>query len=125
MNIQKNIKYNLTYAMKKENMSLTEFAKKLGIARSSLQQYLSGASNPRADTIQLLADKLNIPVEALVGNPDFSPPVLSEKVTGDFADICFILKDISKDYYKLHLDCMALSQALLEKLGYGEGFEED
>ena len=66
MNIQDNIKYNLKAIMKDKRLSLTDFSEELGIARSSLQQYLKGDSNPRADTLQLLADKLNISVEALI-----------------------------------------------------------
>ena len=66
MNIQDNIKYNLKAIMKDKRLSLTDFSEELGIARSSLQQYLKGDSNPRADTLQLLADKLNISVESLI-----------------------------------------------------------
>ena len=36
MKIQQNIKHNLRLAMAEKNVSLTEFANKLGIARSSL-----------------------------------------------------------------------------------------
>ena len=58
MNIQDNIKYNLKAIMKDKRLSLTDFSEELGIARSSLQQYLKGDSNPRADTLQILDDKL-------------------------------------------------------------------
>ena len=66
MNIQDNIKYNLKAIMKDKRLSLTDFSEELGIARSSLQQYLKCDSNPRADTLQLLADKLSISVETLI-----------------------------------------------------------
>lgn len=125
MDIQRNIKYNLTAVMKKANMSLTEFAEELGIARSSLQHYLNGTSNPRADTIQLIADKLDIPVEALVSSPDLSPKASSRNFYGKLKDINLILKKISDDCYKLHLDCLSLSQMLLEESGHSNDAEED
>ena len=70
MNIQKNIAATLKTAMREKDMTLVEFADEIGIARSSLQGYLKEHSNPRADTIELLSKKLNIPPTQLISGPE-------------------------------------------------------
>lgn len=65
MKIQRNIASTLKMTMSQRNISLAEFAEELGIARSSLQEYLKEDANPRADTIQLLSEKLGISVSQL------------------------------------------------------------
>lgn len=70
MKIQKNIAATLRAAMAEKDMTLVEFADEIGIARSSLQGYLKEHSNPRADTIELLSKKLNIPPTRLISGPE-------------------------------------------------------
>ena len=112
MKIQQNIKHYLRFAMAKRNLSLTEFADELGIARSSLQCYFEGTSNPRADTIHLIAEKLDIPLHTLTA--DFS----HENLTSNHQDSILLkelydsLKDVSQSSYKLHLRCEALCELL-------------
>ena len=68
--IQKNIAKNLRRCMRERNLSTIEFAEELGIPLTSAKNYLKGKSNPTAETISLLADKLNItPVELISGLP--------------------------------------------------------
>ena len=112
MKIQENIKCNLRSIMKKRNLSLTEFAEDLGIGRSSLQRYLDGNSNPRADTIQLFADRLNIPVEILVGGfkPEYAKTI--DDLPELLVDLHSHLKSMSEVSYKLHLTCDALDEIL-------------
>ena len=112
MKIQQNIKHNLRLAMAEKNVSLTEFADELGIARSSLQRYLDGISNPRTDTLQLIAEKLNIPLHTLTVdfsyedlNPDNQNGIL-------FPELYDVLRDVSQSSYKLHLICEALCELL-------------
>lgn len=66
--IQKNIAATLKAYMHEKGLTQEEYALELGIARSSLQEYLKEDSNPRADTIELLAKRLGIPPSALVSD---------------------------------------------------------
>lgn len=70
MNIQKSIAATLKSVMEKRNLTLVEFADEIGIARTSLQGYLKENSNPRADTIELLSERLNIPAYVLISGPN-------------------------------------------------------
>ena len=55
-------------AMCERDMSLAEFSKELGIGKASLQAYLNGTQSMRADTIEIVAKKLNItPAELVSG----------------------------------------------------------
>ena len=68
--IQKNIAENLKKAMQERNLSTLEFADELGIPLTSAKNYLKGKSNPTAETMSLLAEKLGItPVELISGPP--------------------------------------------------------
>ena len=70
MNIQKNIAATLKAAMAERDLNIVGFAEEIGIARTSLQGYLKEESNPRADTIELLSEKLHIPPAVLISGPD-------------------------------------------------------
>ena len=53
------------------NKSLSALAEEIGVPLSSLQNYVSGHSNPRADTIEILAEKLGIsPAELISSHPE-------------------------------------------------------
>lgn len=109
MKIQQNIKHNLRFVMAERKITLAEFADELGIARSSLQCYLDGTSNPRADTIQLLAEKLDIPVHALVADFPFEDLSSDQQNSLPLSELRDALKEVSEYSYKLHLLCEALS----------------
>ena len=53
----------------KESQHLTyvEFSEELGIAKSALRGYISKERNPRLDTLELIAEKLNISLPELLG----------------------------------------------------------
>ena len=69
MDIRENFSENLKEIMKERKMSLDEFADFLGISRSMLQVYLKGEGNPRLDTLEEIAKKLEISVFELLGVP--------------------------------------------------------
>ena len=50
-------------------LSYKAFAKELGITKSSLIEYMHEAGNPRADTLELLAAKLNVPITEIISDP--------------------------------------------------------
>ncbi len=70
MNMQKNIAAKIRFAMMQRNCSLEELARELGIARSTLQEYLRENSNPRLDTLELLAEKLGYTPAELISDVD-------------------------------------------------------
>lgn len=66
MEIKKNVAAKLKEAMEERGLPMEEFAKELGIARSSLQNYLKAAVEIRSDTMELLSEKLNCSVHELI-----------------------------------------------------------
>lgn len=46
--------------------SITEFSEELGISRSSMQELLKGNGNPRMDTVEHIAQRLQIEPAALL-----------------------------------------------------------
>lgn len=66
MGIQKNMAKVIRVLKEQRRQSLTEFSEDLEISRSTLQEYLNGTGNPRADTIDHLAAKLNVDPAVLV-----------------------------------------------------------
>ena len=70
MSIQKNIAATLRAAMAEKGRTQAEFSDELGIAHSSLQEYLKDGANPRADTIELLAEKLGMSPARLISGTD-------------------------------------------------------
>lgn len=69
MSIIKNISLILHWYKESNDLTMNELAKELGIAVSSLQGYMDGTANPRMDTVELLAEKTNIPVIEMVSGP--------------------------------------------------------
>ena len=61
--------------------SLEEYSSELGVSKSMLQTYLSGQGNPRADTLEQIAERLNLsPVGLLSGEEPkgyYVPPLLN------------------------------------------------
>lgn len=68
MGIRTNIANLIESRRKAQNLSMEEMAQELGIPRSSLQSYVKGSVNLRADTIELLARKLELEPEDLITN---------------------------------------------------------
>ena len=66
MSIQKNVTATLKLIHIQSKLSLVEFAEALGIGRSSLQEYLSEKRCPKIDTLELIAEKLKLPIDAFV-----------------------------------------------------------
>ena len=69
MPISENLARNLRRIREERGLSLREFSSELGIALSSAEVYCSGTGNPRSDTLDMLADALNVPVTEIVSAP--------------------------------------------------------
>ena len=66
MLIRKNVSTMLRRYKAANGLSLMELSEALDIPTSSLQCYLKEQSNLRADTIELLAEKLKVPLIVLI-----------------------------------------------------------
>ena len=71
MPIKENISAAIYRYQRGRDLSLREVAREFGIPWASLEGYANGRANPRADTLELLAKKLEIPLTELVSG---SPP---------------------------------------------------
>lgn len=69
MSIRKNVSQAIQWFKTANQLSLSALSEELGVPVSSLQCYLKGTSDLRADTIELLAEKMNIPVIEMVSGP--------------------------------------------------------
>lgn len=73
MGIRINIANTVNRILRERNQSLSELSADIDIPRSSLRNYAKGSSNMRADTIEILADKLGITPAELVSGIQSSP----------------------------------------------------
>ena len=114
MSIQKNVTATLKLIHIQSKLSLVEFAEALGIGRSSLQEYLSEKRCPKIDTLELIAEKLKIPIDAFV----------SGKLTLDvWSDTCKTLHPLLQPLAEAQLRALvylsdkiyALEQRITEK----------
>lgn len=64
-------------------LSVTELAEELHLAVSTTQEYLKGTGNPRADTIDMLAQRMGTTVAELI----VSPPSGAAQAVGMARDI--------------------------------------
>ena len=75
MKIRDNLAATIQTIMKEKGLSLEEASEELCISRTALQSYVKAHSNPRADTLELLAEKLGVSVAELVsGTPETELP---------------------------------------------------
>ena len=69
MPISENVAQALQRYKTARDLSISELSDELGIAKFIAVSYLNGTGNPRADTLDLLARKLNIPLTEIVSGP--------------------------------------------------------
>ncbi len=69
MSIIENVSLRIQEYKEFRHMSLSGMSDDLGIPVSSLQCYLKGTSDLRATTIELLAEKMDIPLMEMVSGP--------------------------------------------------------
>ena len=95
LDIQQNIAMMLSAYKRREKYTIVELSEDLEISRSVLQDYLAGNCNPRADTIEHIANKLNISPAALVSGGLLSPTEY---------DLIFVLLDTLDAFHDLSPD---------------------
>lgn len=69
MSINKNISDFIRRYKEEHQMSISEMSKELGIPKSSVQLYLNGESNPRVDTLELLAERCEVSAAQIISAP--------------------------------------------------------
>lgn len=75
MEVKNNIAAKLNDVMKQRDLSIAEFSKELGIARSSLQGYIRGNVEMRLDTAELVSGKIGCTIQLVDGTQE--PPTQS------------------------------------------------
>ena len=70
MDLKETVSKKLNEKLQETGMTLDAFAAMLGVSRSSLQGYLKGTANIRSDTLEIMAENLNISVYELMGVTD-------------------------------------------------------
>lgn len=108
MNIQQNIANNIRKIKTERKLTLDEYAVELGIARSSLMNYLNGTANPRADTIELLAESLNVSPGSLISAPQW-------ETERQFNDYHPLLRELVAEVYCVMDRIWTLSELLNEQ----------
>lgn len=89
MEIRENIANTVNRILQERNKTITELSADIDIPRSSLENYSKGVSNLRADTIELLADKLGLTPAELVSDLSETPEWMQAKM------VLFAAHDIS------------------------------
>lgn len=69
MSIKQNVARTIRRVKEERHISIEILAKELDITKSAVQAYLKGDSNPRADTLELLAEKCGVSMIELVSDP--------------------------------------------------------
>ena len=68
MTLQQNLSNTMKAIRSIRKISITEFSEEIGVSMSEAQGILRGTSNPRLDTIQCIADNLNIDPLVLISS---------------------------------------------------------
>lgn len=66
MSISKNIAGTIKRYKETNHLSIAELSIALGVAKSAVESYLNGTGNPRADTIEILAEKCGISAAEMI-----------------------------------------------------------
>lgn len=69
MGIGKNIAVNILQYKRDRKLSTVELAAELHLSVSTTQKYLNGDGNPRANTLEMLAQQMGISVVDLISGP--------------------------------------------------------
>lgn len=67
-----NIQLNIKYLISKENLTPEAFAKKIGVAKSTIYNYLDGSRNPKANIRGKIAKYFKLSVTELESTPLYS-----------------------------------------------------
>lgn len=88
-------------------MSIAEMAEEFCIAKSAIESYINGSGNPRADTLELLAEKCGVPAAEIISAqpPGWERAEITERAARLFGDL---LPERRERATKLFLDLIDL-----------------
>lgn len=115
MQIERNISATLRKELNKRGIRFQEFAKELGIPRTTLTGYMKGTSHPRADSLEYLAEKLGISLAELVSgeeSPHTDGLACMESVRMEISALHPRVIPIARDAVSLLQDAFRLSDDL-------------
>lgn len=72
MTLQQNLSNSMNIIRSSKKQSITEFSEEIGIARSEMQKILNGTCNLRMDTLEHIADQLQIDSAALISSSPYN-----------------------------------------------------
>lgn len=89
MSIGENVAQIIKRVKTERNLSMAEMAEEFGIAKSQLEVYITGAGNPRADTLELLADKIGVSVSEIISaqHPGWERAEIAERAARVFSSL--------------------------------------
>ncbi|MCL6558540.1 MAG: helix-turn-helix domain-containing protein [Firmicutes bacterium] len=85
---------------KRKNLSQTEFAKRLGVGRSTVAMWETADREPDAATIQRIADFFNVSTDYLLGRTDDPTPPGGKKPVID-PDLAHDISDLTPEELEL------------------------
>lgn len=89
MPINENISDFIKRYKEEHKMSLAEMADEFGIAKSALESYLKGSGNPRADTLDLIAERSGVSAAEIISafSPGWEKAEIMERAARIFSDL--------------------------------------
>lgn len=121
MKIERNISATLRKELSKRGIRFQDFARELGIPRTTLTGYMKGTSHPRADSLEYLAEKLGISLSELVsgdGSPHSDGLPCIEPVLMEIPALHPRAIPIARDAASLLQDAFRLSDDLYVSVKY-------
>lgn len=118
MIFQQRLAKRMRSCMSSENLNINELADRLGVSKSSISDYLQEKGNPRANTIELIYEKLGCSLEKFVEGkseagddmewPDFA------SLLGRMETMHPLLKPLTVRSYEMAEEILQISDALNE-----------
>lgn len=107
----------LKHLRNRENLSQSELAQKLGVAKSTIGMYESGKRQPDFETLESIADFFNVDMNFLLGRDgsendhyyinDETRQIAQEVFENpDLRSLFHVAKDIDPDELRAHIDFM-------------------
>lgn len=89
MPINQNIAAFLRQYKEQRHLSIAELSAELGIAKSAAVDYLNGDSNPRADTVDMIAEKCGVSATEMISAqpPGWERTEIVERAARIFGDL--------------------------------------
>lgn len=89
MPVNENITSFIRRYKEERQLSVAELSEELGIAKSAVANYLNGDCNPRADTMELLAEKCGVSVAEMISArpPEWGRAEMVERAARLFSDL--------------------------------------